>query len=422
MNPINLAYGKSCITFSPPRGVKWQVLVKDDSDIPPINPDDEQDVLQKGIQELVRQLYSQVNDKSRLLLVVPDHTRRCGLERILPRLLQELPSQHIEILIANGSHVLQPEANIRELVGDAVYDQYPVFQHDAHDNAQLAFIGETDYGTPIWLNRKVVEADFIVTIGGVLFHYFAGFGGGPKMLMPGVAGYETIRLNHRRTIDDKTGRFHALCREGNIDTNPVYLDLVQVLKFITNCISFQLAIDPEGRIIHTAAGPVVDVQRDICKMVEEIYSIPIKHKADVVVASAGGFPTDANLIQSHKSIHHAFQAVNENGMLIILAQCPEGIGSQTFMPYFELGDSAMIGRELLQNYKINGHTALTLRTKAEKARIIFVSELPPELVQKTGMIHASNIENAWDQAKFYLSRDSLGYIMPTAQLHVPVMG
>ena len=142
---------------------------------------------------------------------------------------------------------------------------------------------------------------------------------------------------------------------------------------------------------------------------------------DVVVASAGGFPADVNLIQSHKSIHHAYQAVKENGWLIVMAECAEGIGSKTFLPYFDYGSSRNIGQRLLEDYQINGHTALALKTKVEQANIVFVSNLDPQMVEKIGMIPAKNLTEAWEIAKKHLNAEALGYILPTASAHVPVV-
>lgn len=414
---ISLKYTGSALTFKLPEGIEWQILTRETAG----GGQNESEILQNAVVRLSKALDSVAG--SSLLLIVPDHTRRCGIDRILAHLLPALKKwEKIEILVANGSHVCVPEKNIKTLVGDAVYAKYPVSQHDYLEKNSLVRLGDTTFGTPVWMNKKVKQADFIVTVGGVLYHYFAGFGGGPKMLMPGVAGEETIRLNHRRTIDPQTGMFHEECYEGNIDTNPVFLDLAQVLNFVPNVLSFQVVLDPDGKIVKAEAGPVLEIHRKICDTVKDIYSMPVAQKADVVIAGAGGYPTDVNLIQSHKAIHHAFQAVKEGGVLIIAAGCDEGIGSKTFLPYFKNKTSRDIGRELLHNYQINGHTALTLKSKAEKSKIILVSELDPQLVRETGMIPAGSMEEAWSMAKKWLTPDSAtGYVLPEAQIYVPVL-
>ncbi|MDZ7724542.1 MAG: nickel-dependent lactate racemase [candidate division KSB1 bacterium] len=372
------------------------------------------------IEKCVQQVYEQKVNK--LLLVVPDHTRRCSLDQVLPALLQRLQEKvrtRVEILVANGSHVLQDESVIRELLSENIWQRYPVFQHDCRDDDQLVKVGETDGHTPIMLNKRVVNADLVITLGGVLYHYFAGFGGGAKMILPGTSGHETIRRNHQRTIDARKGRFHPGCREGNLNTNPVFQDLRQIVKFVPNWISLQWLVAPNGAIIKSLCGPVLEEHRKICDQVERFYSIPIKEKADIVVASAGGEPTDINLIQTHKSIHHAFQAVKDGGVLVIAAQCRQGVGSRTFMPYFDHGSSKNMAAALLENYQINGHTALALKEKTEAVQIVLLSELDPELVRKTGMVACKNCE----MLKTYLKKANpeTGYYFPQAQMYVPVM-
>jgi nickel-dependent lactate racemase len=417
---LKLKYGKKIIGFAPPESVRWQILEKD----LPFSPDEEETIVGQALEALIEQLEKAgTGKKAKLLLVVPDHTRKCRVEFILPRLLHALDerfSAHVDILIANGSHAQQPEETIRSLVGPEVYQNYPVTQHDYLDTDSQVCIGSTSHGTPLWLNRKIKEADYIITIGGTLYHYFAGFGGGPKMLFPGIAGYESIKANHRRTIDALTGQFHSHCYEGNITTNPVYLDLAEVVEFVPNALSFQVVSSPQGAIVFAESGEILPIHKRACQKVAEVYSLPLKEKADVVIASAGGFPADVNLIQTHKSIHHGFQAVKEGGCLIVVAQCAEGIGSMTFLPYFDFGSSAEIAAQLLRDYRINGHTALALKTKTEKATIIFVSRLNSEIVKKTGMIPASTLAEAWELVASKVKKKATGYILPAASVFVPI--
>jgi len=416
---MNLAFGDAHVEFEPPQGIVWQVLGD--------TPDDPAAAKScaPAVNDLLDQLTAQgLAHGCRLLLIIPDHTRRCRIDEILRLLLPGLQKRFkpkVEILIANGSHVLQPESVIRELVGDDILQSYSVEQHDSRDQSALDDWGMSSLGTPIYLNKKVKVADFIITIGGVLYHYFAGFGGGPKMLMPGVAGYETIRYNHQRTIDADSGAFQANCRTGHLDTNPVFTDLAEIAALIPNVLSLQVVLNPQKDFVFCQAGPWPEVHRRACECVQATYNLAIERQADVVVASAGGFPSDVNLIQAHKSLHHAFQAVREHGCIVLLAECREGIGSATFMPYFEAGDAKAIGRQLLQDFRINGQTALALRTKAEKATVCLVSSLDPGLVTKTGMIPASSLAQAWSQITSKLATNPFGYIMPKASTHFPVL-
>ncbi len=416
---VKLKYGKKYLDFTPFENVDWSVLEPTATSA----FSNEMDLIHHGVDALVEQLERSVKSGESVLCVIPDHTRKCRLPLVLPELINAFKSRldvEPEFLVANGSHVLQPESIVRELVGDSLYDSIKISQHDAKDDTALSYVGDTTNGTRIYLNTKVVNADHLVTIGGILFHYFAGFGGGPKMLLPGVAGYETIRQNHSRTIDPETGTYHKDCTEGNIDTNPVYLDLKQALDFFDNIISLQFALDTDGKIVMAKVGPVLEAQRVVCAKVRELYTVYYYGKADVVVAGAGGFPSDVNLVQSHKAIFHAYQAVKSGGVIIAVAACEEGAGSATFMPYFEQENASAIGQKLLTDYKINGHTALSLKSKAEDVTIILVSGLDEELVKKTGMVPAKSIGEAVRLAKALLIGDNIkGYVLSQANLYVP---
>lgn len=417
---MELKYGRNSVSFIPDKRFIWQTIPQEASEESQLQTQGELDI---AIKELLLQLHAQsLPPVPKFLLIIPDHTRRCRIDEILTNLVPALKKEfqsRIEILIANGSHVPQSDSVVQNLVGDYIYKNYPISQHNALDESTLFFAGETSFKTPIWLNKKVRDADFIVTIGGILFHYFAGFGGGAKMLLPGVAGSTTIRINHRRTIDVDTGLFHKDCQEGNIETNPVFLDLAEIVHFVPNVLSLQLVLDANQHIVVVKAGPILPVHRLLCEQVSKIYGIRLEKRADVVIASANGYPADANLIQSHKSIHHAFQAVREGGILILLAECSEGVGSKYFMSYFDCKSSEEMAQRLMKEYQINGHTALALKSKAERIKIILVSALDPEVIRKTGMIPSQTMKQAWRYAQKYVSKSSLGYIFPDAARYVP---
>ncbi len=411
---MELKYGDSRVELELPDTIKWQVLQQD----MPFFLSEEETIVDAAIDSLMRQLESRLARKGSVLLIVPDHTRKCNLPLILPRLIDRLENDFqakITILIANGSHMQQPEQTILNLVTPEIYNRVPTLQHNSLKEEQLVHLGHTNFGTDIRLNYLVTEVDFIITIGGILYHYFAGFGGGPKMLFPGVAAYESIRQNHSRTVDE-IGRFHPHSQNGNIETNPVYLDLKQVLDFVPNVLSLQVVLSPRGEIFYAEAGPILEVQNKLIPRVKELYGLSVPEKADVVIAGAGGFPSDVNLIQTHKSLHHAFQVVKENGTLVLFAQCREGVGSKTFLPYFEHATSAAIGRVLSHDFKINGQTALSLKEKAEKCQFFFISDMDPEVVKKVGMIPCHSLTDV----PLKTIQNAHGYVMPQANITVPV--
>lgn len=414
---MTLNYGHSVIDIDVPAAVEWHVLQKD----VPFSFASQADIVQNGVNELVRQLKYRIEPRAQVLLVVPDHTRKCNLPLILPPLVERLENIFLadaQILFSNGSHAQQPEAAVKELISPDIYDRIPTKQHDALKDEYTAFFGKTSFGTPVILNKLVQEADFIITIGGVLYHYFAGFGGGAKMLLPGVAAYETIRQNHSLTIT-ADGRFHPHAQNGNTTTNPVFLDLSQVVRFVPNALSLQVVLSSQGKIVCCKAGPILETQKKLFPLVEKLYSCKLPKRAEIVIASAGGFPSDINLIQAHKSIHHAFQAVTRGGTLIIFAECRQGIGSETFLPYFEYGSAQEIGAALRRNYEINGQTALTLKEKAEQCTIYLISSLQPDIVKKTGMIPCACLNDAL--ADIPHLEEKKGIILPHAHVTLPLV-
>jgi len=416
---MKIPYGKNELHLELPDFCQWTIVEKKS---PPM-AESESDIIQKGITSLLTQLGKVIKPGCSILVVVPDHTRKCNLPALLPPLLKQLEdefSAHLELLIANGSHVMQPESMIENLVSPQVYQRYHPVQHDSRDEKQLVYCGMSPNGIPILLNAKVKQADFIITVGGILYHYFAGFGGGPKMLLPGIAGYETIRQNHALCIDRSTGRFHSRVRSGNLTTNPVYLDLAGIVDIITNVLSLQVVLSPDNKIVICRAGPIRKVQEQLIPTVESLYATTLSRKADIVIAGAGGYPTDINLIQSHKSIHHAFQCLRDDGVLIVLAECREGIGSKTFTPYFEHPSAEKMGEALVNDFHINGQTALSLKEKSERATIILVSELSTDVVENMGMRAHRSMKAAIDEAKRSSSNLDFGYCITKANITVPV--
>lgn len=416
---MNFRYGKQVLDIDPPLTSRWRELEKPS----PVIHESESEILERAIEELLAALRIRLAPKARLLIIVPDHTRKCNLPFILPRLTQALEKAFrpsIEFLIANGSHAALSNDTMAALLSPEIYARYRVTQHDAKDENRLVDLGATTFGTPIRINRKVREADFIITVNGILYHYFAGFGGGAKMLLPGVAGYETIRRNHSLSIDPACG-FHPGCREGKLDDNPVFQDLRQVLNFVNNALSLQVVLAPDARLAAAAGGDILEAQARLLPIVQQLYGLPFDGQADWVIADAGGFPGDVNLIQAHKAIHHAFRTVKRGGTLIMIAECGEGIGSQTFLPTFDYGDSRTMAAALSRNFQINSQTALVLKEKTEQARIYLLSNLDPEIVRKTGMIPLNRAEEIVALVEKETAEGKTGIVFRQANLYLPLL-
>ncbi|MBM3325238.1 MAG: nickel-dependent lactate racemase [Calditrichaeota bacterium] len=329
--------------------------------------------------------------KVRILVVVPDNTRPCPLPDILPLVLNHLArvgSESITVITANGTHLPMSEAVLRQHVGASTFDSFRVIQHDA-SSREMREVGKTRRGTCVAVNRVLFEADAVLAISPVQHHYFAGMGGGPKLIVPGLASAETAFQNHRLSIAED-GRMHPNCREGILHGNPVAEDIYEAMSFCPPIFFLGLILDAKGRIADALAGDIYPTHETLARKYHGTHTYLVKERRPLVVASAGGIPRDRNFIQAHRGMHRAARVVEKGGTLIFLAECIEGLGSTTLLPWLEAPTSSEIASKLLQNYTLHGHTALALREKTEKARIFLLSNLEPDVVSRLGMTALSS--------------------------------
>lgn len=361
-----------------------------------------------------------------VLIVVPDKSRNSGNEIYLPIIRRRLNDLGISdakmtILVANGSHQAQTSEEMLAMFPPEVYDGIRIVQHDSRNKKELTYIGETKRGTPIFVNSLISDAEHIIICGTVVHHYFAGYGGGPKMIIPGCAGYETITRNHALAIDHSHLRLRSDCSDGKVDGNPLQQDLREAFKFINVTFLLHTILNGRSKIVAAFAGEPLQAHAAGCRMVDDMYRVPIQEQADLVIASCGGHPRDINYIQAHKSLHHAFYAVRPGGVIIFLAKCSEGVGSQTFLEWFDYDDPEKLHHALMHHYKLNGTTALATMQKARECRIIAVTDLPNEIVAQLGFVPSASLTDALNLAGKELADDFSAYIMPNGALTVPTL-
>lgn len=421
---FTLKYGLTNIKIDLPDG-RQNLIIEPKQHLP---EKDEQKVILNALDKPINSqcLEKIVRKGEKTVIVIPDRTRSCRTAVYLPILIDRLnkcgiSDSDIYILIANGTHSLCSKQDVLFLVGKDIYSRVNVLNHDCRDVSALIHVGQTKRGTQVYLNKNLVKAERVILTGGILHHYFAGYGGGPKLVMPGCAGLETILQNHSYTIHPEFHSLHPGCSDGNIVNNPVQEDLRESLKFVRIDFSLHIVMDFEGKIFEATAGELFAGYHRACERVDQLYRLPIKTPADLVIVSCGGYPKDLNLVQAHKSIHHGFYALKKNGVMIVLAQCVDGIGSSTFMEWFEEKTIEGMHRALLKNFKINGNTALALKIKANQAKIIFVSDLEPEIVRKTDMLPARDFEEAYQLALKFLPESFDTITIPNASLTLPYL-
>lgn len=339
--------------------------------------------------------------RRRAVVLVPDATRRAWLPEVLPHVVGRIlaagiPAADVTILVACGTHPPVGEAELRGLLGPLPGD-VDVLQHDAHASS-LRPAGRLGTGLEVRLHAAVLEADLVVAISKVQHHYFAGFGGGPKMVFPGVAGYEEIQVNHSRVIDLATTppRRHPACEPGVRTGNPVAQEIAAAASLRPPDLSLAL-VEGAGHVVGwAAAGPAEPVHDAACRQVAAWYEVDAG-PFDRIVVSAGGAPTDETLIQAHKALDAACRFATPGAEVVFLAACEKGAGSESMAPFLEDPRPEAIIASLGRRYVQYGHTVLRILEKTSAFRVLAVSDLDPALLCRLGFEPVSSLGNVLER-------------------------
>jgi nickel-dependent lactate racemase len=267
----------------------------------------------------------------------------------------------------------------------------------------------------------VAEADRLILTGTVGFHYFAGFGGGRKSILPGVASRAACMASHFAVLNPGSGTGkNDRAVTGNLEQNPVHQAMVEACAMVEPAFILNTVLAPDKRIIACFAGDWREAHAAGCRFYADNFAYPLPEPADLVVVSCGGFPKDINVIQSHKSMEYGSQALKPGGVMILLAECRDGYGNATFFDWFRFKDLAPFEERLRSHYEINGQTAYSLLAKAQKFRIILVSALPTEEVCTMGLTPAADLDEALALATKMLPADYTAYVIPDGGTVLPV--
>ncbi len=321
-------------------------------------------------------------------IIVSDKTRLCQYPLYLPLLTGTLEKngiapENITLFIAYGTHPVQTEEECLDSYGDT-YRNYRFVHHDSRDPQSLVYLGTTAKGTEVKIHREIPEQEMLISFGAILHHYFAGFGGGRKLFFPGMAGYEPILHNHELFLDYKNLTLTAGCESGNLDSNPLALDLEEIAGMLPPHLEIHAILNSRKEVCELHFGQTYLEFMEVCKRYNRFFRIGDEQQFQLVVASAGGYPKDINFIQTHKSIHNAASFVHDRGTLVILAECRDGVGNQKFMNLFRLGGWKAIFEKMANQYENNAGTALAMWQKSERIRIRFVTSLDEETCRLMG--------------------------------------
>ncbi|SDF00124.1 nickel-dependent lactate racemase [Sporolituus thermophilus] len=351
--------------------------------------------------------------------IVNDPTRVANSHVFMPLLLNELnavgvPDQDMFVIFSLGTHRLMTEEEMVEAVGPEVAKRVRMYNSDCRDESQFKYFGTTSRGTPVYFHKLVAEADHIVCTGSVVHHFFAGYGGGRKAMLPGVALYETIRKNHSMIFDPNAviGRLHG---------NPVYEDQVEGVEMCRPSFLLNVVLNEKKEFLKVFAGDYIQAHLEACKFVDEVYGVKVEKEADLVIASCGGYPKDINVYQLQKTMDNAWCAVREGGVVIILGECEEGSGSALYEKTMQQHRTPQAVEEALRaNFQIGAHKAYAVTRLMKKAEFILVSGLDPELARTLLFTPAKDIDEALQMAYAKLGPRPSITLMPQGSLTVPL--
>jgi nickel-dependent lactate racemase len=371
---IKLAYGKEGLDIHLPDNLN--VTAVESKHVPAVanQVGAVRDALRHPI--AAKTLKNSVKSSDKVAIVFNDITRPTPYHIILPALLDELghvPDEHIVLLNATGSHRPNTEAELRAILGDAIVSRFRIIQNDALDPGSHIFAGTTESGNEIWLHKEYVESDMRILTGFIEPHFFAGFSGGGKACMPGLALLETILKNHSvKNLDAPKATWNITCG------NPVWEEITEAVSIVQPVFLLNVTLNRDKQITGVFTGDLKESHRQGCLFARQNTMIPVKEPYDIVISCNSGYPLDLNLYQSIKGISAAAQIVKEGGSIIMAADCWDGIP--------EHGEYA----RLLREAESPEHYLKTIRTPGFSVRDMWQAQIQALLLLKANVYFYSN--------------------------------
>ncbi len=410
MAVIDLKYGKGHFEVDvPDHNLAGVILPNELSGVP-----DEQAEIRRALENPIgsARLRDKVDKGMKVAVIISDATRPCPSYKFLPALIEELKAggvseDNITIVIALGSHRKSTPEERKHLLGP-VYGRIRCIDHDKHD---CRYVGTSSFGHRIEVFKEVVDSDFIVCTGNTEYHYFAGYTGGAKAILPGCASHDTIEANHAMMVSPaaETGRLDSPIRK-EIDEIPGMLEIGFLLDVVLNS---------RKEIVAAVAGDVIKAHREGVKYVDRMYSVRVP-KADIVITSAGGYPKDINMYQAQKAMDNCKHIVKDGGTMILVAQCQERLGNDVFARWVEEATTIEAqARRMDERFELGGHKASVIARTAMKCDIHLVSEIPERTVRKMFLIPAISPQDALDAALKRHGPDATVLVSPFGGMVLP---
>jgi nickel-dependent lactate racemase len=357
----------------------------------------------------------------KVAIVVNDHTRPTPSSLIVPPILAELnkagvTDSDITIIIGGGIHRPTSAEEMKSLLGEEILQKVKVISHDCRAK-DLVYLSRTKkYVTKVYVNKAFAEADLRVLTGDIGLHYYAGYGGGRKSVLPAVAGEESIQHNHALMLQAKA-------RTGVLEGNPVHEDMVDAAKLIKVDFIVNVVTNSKREVVKAYAGDLEQAFYEGVKLVDEMYKVPISQRADIVIVSPGGHPYDIDLYQAYKGVDNALDAVKRGGVIIWAAECPEGHGNEVFHDWMRrFKEVKDMETEIKRQFQLGGHKAYFLARVSQRNQIILVSTLPDYYVIGTFRLRAARaINDALRDAFDIVGRNGKVWVMPQGNITLPIV-
>lgn len=347
-----------------------------------------------------------------VLIVVPDATRQTASGQIVNLLVRRLIANgtmphDIRIIFATGIHRRVTETEKKEILTPFIVQRIKTLDHDARDLARIVSLGETEGGIPIELNRALVEHDKTIIVGGISFHYFAGFTGGRKLICPGLASSRTVSATHKLAFDCERKERRSGVDTGVLQGNAVHEAFMSVASKLPPAFAINTIVNAAGEAIELFCGDWRTAHERASEFYASRHTINIAEKRDLVVASCGGFPHDINLIQAHKALDTAARVCADGGRIVLLAECSDGLGRPDFLKWFEAGNSSELAEKLCEKYQVNGQTAWNLLRIAENFNVRIITDLPENQTRPMRLQKARSLDEIFND----IDPNTKGYVL-----------
>lgn len=412
---ITISYGKKQVKVDFPE--PCEVLVPNKVKIK-----DENEIIENALKKPIgnKSFEEFISKSDKLLIIVNDGSRPTPTAKVL-KFLYPVIKNHpdLKFLVATGVHRPPTEEEFNFIFGE-LYDEFKdqIYVHDARKDEDMFYLGKSKNGTEMYINKMVPEIGNVLIIGSVEPHYFAGFTGGRKSFLPGVASYKTIEMNHKLALSEKA-------KSLALDGNPVHEDMVDsmnVLKDI-NIFSIQTVLTSDHKIFAVTAGDIIKSFDAAVDYAKQIFCVSIKKKGNIVV-SVAPYPMDIDLYQSQKAIDNGKHALQEGGVLILVSKCRMGVGEAAFLELLSRADSPEKLLDFLkEKYKLGYHKAAKMAQIGTWAEMWAVSDLDDKILKKAMLKPYHDIQSAVDEAvKNVKSKGLKPYciVMPFGSLTIPI--